>query len=146
MTILKLPRWAAGLLVIPAFFGLLALCVIAADDQVPTFKKRVDLGGKFHERVGVAVIKAAHPTGANATLVSHELRDEKQKADRKELLIKMEYRGPVTRKLFLADITVKLDTRDNSAWEVLHIEYKDNNSFRSPNLANLEKLTRQLNR
>lgn len=146
MSILSLPRWAVGLIAVPAFFGLLSLCVVAADDQVPTFKKRGDAEKKFYEGVGLAVIKAVHPTGVNAAFLSHELRDEKLKADRKELLIKMEYKGPVTRKVFQSDITIKLDTRNNEAWEVLHIDYKDNNNIKSANLANLERLIKQLNR
>lgn len=146
MPILSLPRWSVALIAIPAFFGLLAFYVVAADDQVPTFKKRGDAEKKFYEQVGLAVIKAVHPTGVNATYMSHELRDDKLKADRKELLIKMEYKGPVTRKVFESEINIKLDTRNKDAWEVLHIDYKDNNSIKSANLANLERLLKQLNR
>jgi len=146
MAILSLPRWTAGFIVVPAFFGILSVCVFAADDQVPTFKKRGDAEKKFYEEVGLAVIKAVHPTGVNATFMSHELRDDKLKADRKELMIKMEYKGPVTRKVFESEITIKLDTRNKDAWEVLHIDYKDNNSIKSANLANLERLLKQLNR
>lgn len=146
MSILSLPRRTAGLMVVPAFFVIMALCVFAADDQVPTFKKRGDAEKKFYEEVGLAVIKAVHPTGVNAAFLSHELRDDKLKADRKELMIKMEYRGPVTRKVFESEIIIKLDTRNKDAWEVLHIDYKDNNSIKSPNLANLDRLLKQLNR
>lgn len=143
---LGFPRWIAGLMAIPVFFGTLALCVFAADEMVPTFKKRGDVEKKFYEEVGLAVIKAVHPTGVNATFMSHELRDDKLKADRKELMIKMAYKGPVTRKVFDSEITIKLDTRNKDAWEVLHIDYKDNNSIKSANLANLERLLKQFNR
>lgn len=139
-------RWKTGLVAVPAFFGVLALFVCAADDPVPTFRKRGDAEKKFYESVGLSVIKAVHPTGVNATFLNHELRDDKLKADRKELLIKMEYKGPVTRKVFQSDITLKLDTRNSEAWEVLHIDYKDNNSIKSANLANLDRLLKQMNR
>jgi hypothetical protein len=143
----SLPRWVAGLLVVPVFFGTLALCVFAAgEDTTPTFKKRGDGEKNFYEEVGLSVIKAVHPSGISATFVSYELRDDKTKADRKDLMIKMEYKGPVTRKIFQADILIKLDTRNNQAWEVLHIDYKDNNNIKSGNLANLERLIKQLNR
>jgi len=52
------------------------------------------------------------------------------KANRTELIIKMEYYGLVDQQeILFADITIKIDSSNKDAWEVLNIDYVDNNNI-----------------
>ena len=69
------------------------------------------------------------------------------KKDRKDLKIKMIYHGLVTKKKYTADITVKIDSGDKDKWEVLRIDYEDNNpSFTKPNRGKIDDLVKKFNR
>ena len=114
-----------------------------AGDEVPSFKKRGEREKEFVKKVGIAVVKAAHPTAKRADLVDYKVTSPKK--DRTDVKIKMEYYGAVTRKRYVADIVVKCDSGDKDAWEVLNIEYSDNNTV-PYSAKKVQALIREFNR
>jgi len=131
----------------PVLAGLLVLLVgtlptWAADDAI-SFKKRGDEEKRFVTGVGEAIIKAAHPTARKKALVKYEFTNPKP--NRTELNIKMEYYGLVTNKKYLADITIKIDSTNKDAWEVLTVDYVDNNNVPG-NLKKVQELIKTLNK
>jgi hypothetical protein len=119
--------------------------VRAADDEVPTFKKRGDQEKAFVTKVGASIIKAARFKPQKIELDKYEITDPKK--DRKDLKIKMIYHGLVTKKKYTADITVKVDSGDKDKWEVLRIDYEDNNpSLTKPNRTKIDDLVKKFNR
>jgi len=67
------------------------------------------------------------------------------KANRTELSIKMEYYGLISGKRYVADIVVKIDSTDKKAWEVLNVEYTDNNNIPS-NTKKIQDLIKEFNK
>lgn len=122
----------------------LALCgtLAAAEDNI-SFKKRGDEEKRFVAAVGTAIVKAAHKTARKIELVKHEY--SKPKEGRTDLTIKMEYHGAATGKRYLANIVVKIDSSNKDAWEVLNIDYTDNNSVPS-NEKKIQELIKQMNK
>jgi hypothetical protein len=57
----------------------------------------------------------------------------------------MAYYGVATKKRYVADIVVKIDSTDKEAWEVLNIDYSDNNNIRY-NAKNVQELIKKLNK
>lgn len=110
-----------------AVFILSAAMTAVADDNI-SFKKRGDEEKRFVRAVGTVIVKAAHKTGKKIELVEYEY--SKPRANRTELKIKMEYRGAVSDKRYIADIAVKIDSTNKDAWEVLNIDYSDNNNIK----------------
>lgn len=108
----------------------LSLCwtmaAVAAENDI-SFKRRGDEEKRFVGNVGKAIVKAAHTTAKKIELVKYEYT--KPKADRTHLTIKMEFRGAVSNKRYVADILVKIDSSNKDAWEVLNIDYTDNNNI-----------------
>jgi hypothetical protein len=104
----------------------------AADEEVPSFKKRGDNEKTFVTKVGTAIVKAAHPT-AKTIEVDKDKKYEitEPKKGRKELRIRMTYQGAVSKLVkktpYVADIVVLVDSTDKEKWEVLNIKYKDDN-------------------
>ncbi len=96
-----------------------------ADDL--SFKKRGNEEKRFVTAVGEAIVKAAHPTAKKLSLIKYEYTQPK--SNRTELVIKMEYHGAVTDKKYVADIVIKIDSSDKDAWEVLNINFTDNNNL-----------------
>jgi hypothetical protein len=125
--------------------GAVLLCSSArAADDVPNFKKRGDLEKKWVSQVCVAIIKAARTSAKNPTLDRFEYKDPKP--DRKELHIKGKFTGVVTRKEYVANIVVLIDSRDKDSWEVLRIDYDDNSSsVAGYNRKNIENLIKKFN-
>lgn len=119
-----------------------AMAAGAAGDDI-SFKKRGDEEKRFVAAVGTAIVKAAHKTARKVELVKHEYA--KPRANRTELTIKMEYRGAVSGKRYVADVVVKIDTSNKDAWEVLNIEYSDNNNV-PHNEKKIQELIKQLNK
>jgi hypothetical protein len=101
--------------------------VRAADDNI-SFKKRGEKEKEFVTNVGKAIVTAAHKTGKKVALVEYKI--ETPKANRTNLKIKMEYYGAVSKKRYVADIVVKIDSTDKEKWECLNIEYTDNNKIK----------------
>lgn len=115
---------------------------VAADDEI-SFKRRGDEEKRFVRKVGTAIIKAAHKTAKKVELTKYEYT--KPKANRTELTIKMEYHGAVSNKRYVADIVVKIDSSNKDAWEVLNIDYSDNNNV--PHSAQrIQDLIKELNK
>jgi len=116
--------------------------VLSADD-FPSFKKRGDEEKRFYATVGEAIIKTAHPTSRKRALVDYKVTEPKP--NRTEVTIKMEYYGVVTNKKYVADITVKIDSTDKKSWEVLNIDYVDNNTI-SYNAKKVQELIKDFNK
>ncbi len=114
-----------------------------AEEGGISFRQRADDQKKFYEKVGTAVIKAAHATAKKIAMQDHKL--ETPKANRTELKIKMEYFGAVTNKKYLADVLIKVDTTDKNAWEVLSVDYTDNNTV-GANLKKIQGLVKEMNK
>jgi|SRR5579871_1345555 len=125
-----------------AGFFLCSALVAAADDDI-SFKRRGDEEKRFVRTVGTAIIKAAHKTSKKIELVKYEYT--KPKANRTELAIKMEYHGAVSGKRYVADITIKIDSTNKDAWEVLNIDYADNNNVPF-NEKKIQELIKQMNK
>ena len=123
------PSEGLGRMLSAAAVVLLGCCTVvarpAADDL--SFKRRGNEAKRFVTAVGEAVVKAAHPTAKKLSLVKYEYTQAKP--NRTELVLKMEYHGAVTDKKYVADVVIKIDSSDKNAWEVLNIEYTDNNNL-----------------
>jgi hypothetical protein len=132
-------RLAGAAMLASLFWG--ATITAAADDI--SFKKRGDEEKRFVRTVGTAIIKAAHKSAKKIDLVKHEYT--KPKADRTNLNIKMEYHGAVSDKRYVADIVIKIDSSNKDAWEVLNIEYTDNNNIRH-NVQKIQELIKEMNK
>ena len=128
--------------VLPLAALLLAAAPAWGADDV-SFKKRGNEEKRFVTAVGEAIVKAAHPTVKKTELVKHEYT--KPKPNRTELALKMAYYGVATKKRYVADIVVKIDSTDKEAWEVLNIEYSDNNNV-PYNAKKVQELVRQFNK
>ena len=57
----------------------------------------------------------------------------------------MQYKGKITRKVYDAEARLKVDTRKSDTWELLSIDYKDNNNI-SANRAKIDEILKKLNR
>ncbi len=104
----------------------LRLAAGARADEDVSFKRRGDMEKRFVTAAGTAVVKAAHPTAKKIDLVEYKYTTPKP--NRTELAIKMEYHGKATNKRYVASIVVKIDSSSKDAWEVLNIDYSDNNN------------------
>jgi hypothetical protein len=124
--------------------ALLAASAARADEPDISFKKRGDNEKNFVKAVGTAIIKAAHGTATKIDLIEHEYKDPK--ANRKELVLKMEYHGAVTKKRYVADIVVKIDSSNKDSWEVLNIDYVDTNTAVKHNERKVQELIKELNK
>jgi len=141
----------ATLSVLAASLAVVVLLVVApaarADDDLPTFRKRGDKEKEFVTQVGTAIVKAARTGPISIELNEYKFEDLKDKKDRKNLEITMNWKGGITRKKYLSTIVVKIDTSNKERWEVLNIDYKDNSiSPTSPRTGEIQKLIKQLNR
>ena len=104
---------------------LLAAAGARAEDDV-SFKRRGDVEKRFVAAAGTAVVKAAHGTAKKIDLIEYKYTTPKP--NRTDLAIKMEYHGKATNKRYVANIVVKIDSSNKDAWEVLNIDYSDNNN------------------
>lgn len=132
----QLPPGVA-LLAAPGF-----LAPVRGDDSI-SFKQRGDEEKRFVARVGETIVRAAHGTSPKPALVKYEFTNPKP--NRTELKLRMEYRGAVTDKRYVADVTVIIDSTTKDAWEVLNIDYTDNDNVPA-NLKKLEVLIKDMNR
>lgn len=116
----------------------------AADDDIPTFRKRGDLEKAFVEKVGIAIVKAAR-TATKVELDKYEIIDTKK--DRKDMKITMNWVGAVLKNRYTSEIVVKIDSTDKEKWEVLNIEYKDDSkSLTKYNSAKVQELIKKFNK
>lgn len=134
-------------LALAATLALLAgAATVRADDETPSFKKRGDMEKMFVESVGTAIVKAARAGPTKIEMEKYEFDDPKK--DRKDLKITMNWVGGITKKKFTSTIVVKIDSSDKEKWEVLNIEYKDDNnvSLAKPNANKIQELIKKFNK
>ena len=115
------------------------------NDDMPSFKKRNSEEKTFMAELGKAVIKAVHPTAQKIVMIKYEIVKVKDKENRSELNLKMEYFGVVSNKKYIGDAVIKVDTSSKEGWEALNIDYVDNNNL-PLNRKNLQELIKSLNR
>ena len=117
---------------------LLAPVARAADD-VPNFNKRGDDDKEFAKRVGIAIVKKARPTTKDFTLQNHKFKETKP--GRTELQLEIGYKGATGFTKYTAKPVVLIDTTNKDKWEVLRIDYEDNNKlpFSRKNIESLVK-------
>ncbi len=118
--------------------------VRGAEPEDVSFRHRGDNEKAFVRAVGIAVVKAAHTTAKKIDLLDYKYTEPRP--GRKDLKIQMEYHGVATNKRYVADIVVKLDVTNKDAWEVLNIDYSDNNTGINPNERKIQELIKRLNR
>lgn len=115
------------------------------NDDLPSFKKRNSEEKTFIAELGKAVIKAVHPTAQKIVMIKYEIVKVKDKENRSEINLKMEYFGVVSNKKYIGDAVIKVDTSSKDGWEALNIDYVDNNNL-PLNRKNLQELIKSLNR
>ncbi len=115
------------------------------NDDMPSFKKRNSEEKTFMAELGKAVIKAVHPTAQKIVMIKYEVVKVKDKENRSEINLKMEYFGVVSNKKYIGDAVIKVDTSSKEGWEALNIDYVDNNNL-PLNRKNLQELIKSLNR
>jgi len=127
---------------------LLASPARAADDDVPSFKKRGEKEKDWVAEVGTAIVKAARSGPKDVELDTYKIEDVKDKKDRKDLKITMNWKGGITKKKFVSTIVVHVDSSKDKEWEVLNIDYKDDNnvSLGKPRQNEIQALVKKFNR
>ncbi len=125
-----------------AFVALLAPLTRAAEDETPNINKRGDSEKAFAEKLGGVIVRNAHTTVKATTLESYEKKEPK--AGRTELHIKSGYKGAVVGTKYTANIVVFIDSSDKDKWEVLRIDYDDNNKL-TYSRKNVDNLVPKLN-
>ena len=115
------------------------------NDDMPSFKKRNSEEKTFMAELGKAVIKAVHPTAQKIVMIKYEIVKVKDKENRSEINLKMEYFGVVSKKKYIGDAVIKVDTSSKEGWEALNIDYVDNNNL-PLNRKNLQELIKILHR
>jgi len=117
---------------------LLAPAARAADD-VPNFNKRGENDKEFAKRVGIAIVKKARPTTKDFTLQNHKFKETKP--GRTELQLEIGYKGATGFTKYTAKPVVLIDTSNKDKWEVVRIDYEDNNKlpFSRKNVESLVK-------
>ena len=115
------------------------------NDDMPSFKKRNSEEKTFMAELSTAVIKAVHPTAQKIVMIKYEIVKVKDKENRSEINLKMEYFGVVSNKKYIGDAVIKVDTSSKEGWEALNIDYVDNNNL-PLNRKNLQELIKSLNR
>ncbi len=126
------------------FTGIAVLCAAALLSSgaraadVPNFNKRGN-DKEFAERVGNYVVTKARTTIKETTLQDHKFKEKKE--GQTELTLSVGYKGGITRTKYTADIVVLIDTSNKDRWEVLRVDFKDNNrlAFNRKNVDNLVK-------
>ena len=115
------------------------------DDDVPSFKKRPDSEKEFVTKVGEAVVKAVRTSPAKMSLGDYKITDPKP--NRKVIDINMNWAGSVTGRKFKSTIKVTVDPTDKEKWEVIEIDYNDDNpSLKVGMERNLKTLKAKFNR
>jgi len=120
---------------------LLAPVARAADD-VPNFNKRGDDDKEFAKRVGITIVKKARPTTKDFTLQNYKFKETK--TGRTELQLEVGYKGATGFTKYTAKPVVLIDTSNKDKWEVLRIDYDDNNKL-TYNRKGLENLVKDFN-
>ena len=117
------------------FKGLVVVCAAsllsgsARGADIPNFNKRGS-GEKeekaFVGEVAKTIVHEARTSVGDVTLKEYKFNEE-AKEGRMNLTLSAGYKGAVTKTGYTADIVVHLDTSTKDKWEVMRIEYKDDN-------------------
>ncbi len=101
---------------------------------------------KFIANLTTDLIKAARGSPKDVAYVEHKA--DTTVKDRLKWTIKGGYKGSLTGKAFESDIVVNIDIADAKKWEVLSIEYADNNKTApaGPSKAGVDKIKTALNK
>ncbi|MGL4550785.1 MAG: hypothetical protein ACRC33_06325 [Gemmataceae bacterium] len=115
------------------------------EDTTPSFKKRLDSEKEFVAKVGEATVKAIRTSPAKVEMGEYKITDPKP--NRKVIDITMNWAGSVTGKKFKSTIKITVDPSDKEMWEVLEIDYNDDNPSLKIGLEkNLKTLKAKFNR
>ena len=135
------------------FTGLAVVCATALlsgsnyGADTPNFNKRGSTGKEekaFVTDVAEAIVKEARSSAKDITLQEYKFKDTKE--GHKELAISAGYVGAALKTKYTADIVVHLDTSTKDKWEVMRIEYKDdNNSLVKFSQKNVDALVNKFN-
>jgi len=119
----------------------------AAADDVLSFKSRGDNEKEFVTEVGTVIVRAARTAPSKIKLQEYGFEEVKDRKDRKVLKITMTWEGAVSKKI-TSTIVVKIDTSSEKEWQVLSIDYKDDNKVSpfKPNFAKIRDLIKKFNR
>jgi len=139
----KHTRWAGTTLLVVLYLMLAGGLTDRAADENISIKNRGDNMRRFATNVGVAIVRAAHKTAKKVDLLDYKTFEPKP--NRVNLMLKMEYHGVVSNKRYLAEILLIIDATDPNAWEVVNIEYKDDNNKIPANLKNIQTLIKRIN-
>jgi len=127
-----------------ALVALVAPLTQAAEDETPNINKRGENEKAFVEKLTVAIVRAARTSIKTATLEKFEKKTPKE--GRLEFHIKADWKGAVLGKHQTSDIVVIVDNSDKNAWEVLRIEYSDDEKSLVPfNRKNISEMVKKLN-
>lgn len=123
-----------------------AFTALAADDDPPSFRKSKDRTGKeFAAAVFETIIKGVRSVPLDVKFEKHKYTTTQK--GRTDLELVGTYKGKISRQTFTATITLRIDTTDSTVWEVLSIDYKDNNRITGrPKQKSIDQMILRLNR
>jgi hypothetical protein len=124
---------------------LASLAFVGPAQAQPRFKMRGPNEKEFMTKVGEAVVKAVRTSPTKSDLAGYSITD--LKPNRKVIDIAMKWTGSVTGKKYTSTIKVTVDPTPAAGWEVLDIEYNDDNpSPKNRMESNLKALKDKFNR
>jgi hypothetical protein len=128
----------------------LAVLAGASRAEDPAFKKKPEDKEKekeFFANVGETIVKAARTNPKKMEMTGFKIEPRKDKPTRKMVSITMVWFGSTTGTKFTSEIKLDCDASDKDRWEVLTIEYKDNNRVpRVGSEARIKELVKRFNR
>ena len=129
----------------------LSLAAPAARAGAPADSVFNDLRAKYSDKklavvLGNRVLAAARPrSSAGAKVLDYSVVPDP--AGRTVTYdVKLRYKGADTGKVYVADVVVVCDTRNPRAWEVVAVEFRDEDNPRRPFGSDVAALIRKLNR
>lgn len=127
---------------------LLVTASVAVADDVPSFRKDKNKDTKeFAAKVFDALIKGTRVSPQNVALTKYEYTIPKGKEGRRDLNLVGTYEGKVTKKKFTAKVRLSIDTSSDKEWEVLKIDYSDDNKVTGkPKQKNIDEMVRKFNK
>lgn len=142
-------KWTLNTLLMAAIASLAFAPTVALaqdkEDTTPSFKNRLDSEKEFMAKVGEATVKAVRTSPAKLEMADYKITDPKP--NRKVLEITMNWAGSVTGKKFKSVVKITVDPTDKEKWEVIDIEYTDDNPSLKVGLEkNLKNLRAKFNR
>ncbi len=129
-------RYCVGLLLLSLTFS-----VSLSDDRDKEIRllKDKDNEEKLMSDLGIAVTKAAHPTGENPSLRKYKITEPKE--SRIKIVLEVQYKGTLTGNLYFGEAVIVIDRKEK---EVLKLDFTDLNNSIPPNDNNLRRVKSQL--